>query len=59
MGTCSIAQELSLVLCDELDGWDGEVRGRSKREGLCVYIELLHFIVQQKLTQHYKAIILQ
>ena len=45
------------MLCDELDGWDGGGEGRqSKREGMCVYIQLIHFIVQQKLTQHYKAI---
>ena len=28
-------------------------------ERICVYIQLIHFIVEQKLTQHYKAIILQ
>ena len=39
-------------------GW-GWMGGRAKREGLYVYIELIHFIVQQKLTQHCKAIILQ
>ena len=33
--------------------------GRSKREGIQVYIQLVHFIVQQKLTQHCKATILQ
>ena len=33
--------------------------GRFQREGIYVYIELTHFIVQQKLTQHCKAIILQ
>ena len=29
-------RELSSVLCDDLDGWDGglEVGGRSKREGI-------------------------
>ena len=32
---------------------------RSKREGIYVYTELIHLVVQQKLTQHYKAIILQ
>ena len=32
---------------------------RSKREGTCVYIQLIYFIVQQKLTQHYKAITFQ
>ena len=31
--------------------------GRLKREGIYVYIQLIHFVVQQKLT-HYKAIIL-
>ena len=39
-------------------GWSG-VAGRSRREGICVYIQLFHFIVQQKLTWHCKAIILQ
>ena len=32
--------------------------GISKREGMCVYISLIHFIVQQKLTQFCKAIVL-
>ena len=55
-----------MVLCDDLDGresggggrggWEGE---RSKREGIYVYIWLLHFVVQQKLTSHCKAMILQ
>ena len=35
------------------------VGGRTKREGIYVYIEQSHLIVQQKLTQHCKAIILQ
>ena len=35
------------------------VGGRLQREGIYVYIELIHFVVQQKLTQHCKAIILQ
>ena len=29
-----VHRELSSVLCDDLDGWDGGVGGRSKREGL-------------------------
>ena len=33
--------------------------GRSKKEGIYVYIWLIHFVVQQKLTQHCKVIILQ
>ena len=45
--------------CDDLEGWDGGgVQGRLKREGIHVYIWLIHFIVQQKLAQHCKAIIL-
>ena len=35
------------------------MRGKPKREGIYVYTELIHFIAQQKLTQYYKAIILQ
>ena len=38
---------------------DVGVGGRSKREGKYVYIKPIHSIVQQKLTQHYKAIICQ
>ena len=33
--------------------------GRPRREGIYVYIELIHFIVQQKIAQHGKVIILQ
>ena len=31
----------------------------SKEEGICVYVWWIHFAVQQKLTQHCKATILQ
>ena len=47
------------MLCGDLDGWVGGVEGRSRREGIYVYIQLIHFIVQQKLTQHCKATIFQ
>ena len=33
--------------------------GRLKRKGIYVYIWLIHFVEQQKLTQYHKAIILQ
>ena len=36
-----------------------KVNMRLKREGIYVYIWLIHFIIQQKLTQYCKAIILQ
>ena len=35
------------------------MEGRLKREGICVYTQLIHTLVQQKLTQHYKAMIFQ
>ena len=35
------------------DGRGGE--GNSRRSGVYVHIELIHFVVQQKLTQHCKA----
>ena len=40
--------------------WDwGRDRGKSKREGIYVYVKLIHFIVQQELTQHGKATLTQ
>ena len=33
--------------------------GRLKREGIDVYTQTIDFVVEQKLTQHCKAIILQ
>ena len=39
---------------DERGWWVG---GRSKREVMYVYMKLIHFIVQQKLTQNCKATI--
>ena len=35
------------------------VRERLEREGGCVYLQLIHIVLQQKLIQHCKAIILQ
>ena len=50
------------MLFDDLEGWEWE-GGREAQEGgdmgIYVYIQLIHFVVQQKLTQHYKAITLQ
>ena len=49
------------MLCDDLERWDGDGGGRwrGKRKGIYVCVWLIYFIVQQKLTQHYKEIILQ
>ena len=50
------------MLCDDLEGWNRE-DGREAQEGedmgTCVYIWLICFAVQQKLTQYCEAIILQ
>ena len=50
------------MLCDHLQRWDRE-GGREAQEGgdrvIYVYIELIHFVIQQKVTHHCKAIILQ
>ena len=37
------------MLRDDLHGWVGW-KGRFKREGICVYIEVTHSVVQQKPT---------
>ena len=48
------------MLYDDLRaGMGGEVGGRFKKEEVYVYIQLIHIIVQQELTQHCKAIIFQ
>ena len=41
--------ELDSLLCGALNG--KEIR----KVGMCVYVELIHFALQQKRTQHYKA----
>ena len=50
------------MLYDHLEGWDRE-GGREAQEGgdmgIYVYMELIHFVIHQKVTQHFKAIILQ
>ena len=47
------------MLCDDPEGWDRE-DGREAQEGgdmgTCVCIWLIHFVVQQKLTQSVKQL---
>ena len=43
-----------MVLCEDLDEWDGR---DAKTEGTNADVPLIHFIVQQKLTQQCKATI--
>ena len=47
----------NLMLCDNLEGW--KVRGRFKREGIYVYLWLIHVDIWQKPSQYCKEIILQ
>jgi len=47
------------VLWNNLKEWDEGLGGRVKREKLHVCLQLIHTVVQQKLTQHGKAVILQ
>ena len=52
-------REFSLVLCDDLEGWDGGGGREAQEEGdICIPIAV-SLCVQQKLTQHCKAITLQ
>ena len=50
------------MLCDHLEGLDRD-GGREMQKrgdmGIYVYVYLIHFVIQQKLTQHCKATILQ
>ena len=49
-----------LVLCDNLEGWDGVGDGRGfKREGTYGYLWLFNVDVWQKPSQYCKVIILQ
>ena len=51
----------SLVLCDDLEGWDGRAESRREvQEGrnICI-LWLVHIVVWQKPTQYYTVIILQ
>ena len=47
------------MLCDHIEGWDRE-RGRETKEGgdmgIYVYIKLIHFVIQQKLTHIVKQL---
>ena len=50
------------MLCYDLDVWDREGGSEAQEGGdmgIYVYIWPIHFVVQQKLTQHCEAIIYQ
>ena len=52
-------REISTVLCDYLEGWDMEC-GRETQEGgdmgIYVQLQMIHFVIQQKLTQNFKQL---
>ena len=55
-----MAQETQTGLCINLEEWDGEGDGgRFKKEGIYIYLWLIHVDVWQKPTQYCEAIILQ
>ena len=53
-------RKLKQRLCINLEAWDGrETGGRFKREGIYLYLWLIHVEVLQKTTKFCKAIIFQ
>ena len=44
---------------DDPEGRDGGLAGRLERVRTYMYLQLVHTVIQQKLTQYYKAIIFQ
>ena len=62
MGSSRIAQGDQLGALWPPRGWDRE-GGKEAQEGgnmgINVYIQLIHFVIQQKLTPHCKATILR
>ena len=55
VGSCGEAaaqrRELSSVPCDDPEGWDGGVlRERLQREGIRVYLQLIHVVISR--NQH-------
>ena len=61
VGTVLFSTESSAwyYVMTQMGGMGCRMGGRSKREEICVYIQLIHFFVQQNLTQYCKAIVLQ
>ena len=47
------------MLCDNLEAISPRGGGRSKSRGIYVYMWLIHFFVQRKLSQHCQTTILQ
>ena len=57
MGICCMSQETQTwALYLNLEAWDGEGDGSFKREGLYVYLWLIHVEVRQKTTNYVKQL---
>ena len=52
-------RDLSSVLYEDLEGGDGRVGARLRREVIHAFLQLIHIVVQQKLTQLCKATLFQ
>ena len=53
-------RDFSSVLCDDPKEWDTQLGGREAPEQrIHVCTQLIPVVIQQKLTQHYKAVVLQ
>ena len=59
VGSAAWHREPSTVLQMAWGGDGGWAGGKLNRGGIYVYLLLMHTIVQQKLTQHSKAVILR
>ena len=59
MGICCMSQETQTGALHQPRGLGQEIGGRFKREGIYVYLWLIHADVGQKTTKFCKAIILQ
>ena len=54
-----VLREPSLMLHDNLEGWEMERGGKLRREGIYEQLWLVHAVVWQKPIKHCKAIFLQ
>ena len=51
-------RDLSSVLYEDLEGFDGRVGARLRREVIHAFLQLIHIVVQQKIIQRGKPIML-
>ena len=58
VGICCVTQELSPVICDNLEGWDGVRDGRwiQERGDIYTHLWLIHVDMWQKSTHYLKQL---